>query len=104
MAKLHYRARLRLNVRYQPIAPKDSDGLVYRAELMRRLGISEGRIDAYLQRGLLPFKTGKAKGSKRNRRYKYDVAEVKARLKEIDRLQRRGLPLDRIKEILDGKQ
>lgn len=96
MNNLHYRVLNRNRTTYKLKKAsysdgfEDSDGLVYRSELCRRLNIPASRIQAYLKFDLLPFKASDGDGKGRRSRYKYDVDEVKKRLRLIDRLQRRG--------------
>ncbi|MCY3853814.1 MAG: MerR family transcriptional regulator [Thaumarchaeota archaeon] len=101
MNRVNYKIRLRGKPSYKPMPLKDTAGLVYRAELLRRLSLPESRLDAYLTKGLLPFTTERVK--ERNTRYKYDIDKVKDRLKLIDKLQLKGLTLTEIKQYLDNQ-
>ena len=72
---------------------------VYRAELLRQLNIKASRLDTYLKRGLIPYKTEMVK--ERNRRYRFIVKDVRKRLRQIDKMQDQGYSLDEIKTKFD---
>ena len=100
MRNINYKvlARQQLNKSYRPLPVQEHD-IVRRGELLRRLGLSQGRFIFYQRHGLMPYK--KSDDSDIDHRFLYSVSEIKKILIQIDKLQLKGIPIQEIKERLD---
>ena len=98
MPRINYKVKSRQGNQYKPI--KEVSNIVYKGELLRRLGLPNSRFIYYQTLDLIPHIKPKdyesLKNANKRIRYKYDIEAVKIRLKEIDRLQLQGKSMDYI--------